>query len=385
MTMSIPSSLQKGERWAALDHHFLLGASRRPALIISYDVSCQFRTRLRMDYHRTSVSTSPEEEYLPLADYAAWTAVRRVDMMMGDARTAEEPQQPLEGERIYLVSGPDCKLPGAYVSWPSANAEYTKHSSASVKSYTKWQLAQSAWWAGCDRGDHVHPGAGAIASPSPSRAVHRSNSAAPTPARALTAEPSTPSKQPISTKALPVFRISSRSPSPVSAKPRSPKKSSTRGDTATGRKVYAIRARDDPTGGVIFSDYLEARSWYNLKQAGGLAPIMVTGTSITNAVNFTECLPEIGPEALMCRDLIAEEDRARRQKVKADFERAARRRTVLEDLEGARQDAGSESAHSSDESDVSRSTASLVSELQARVEYGEEWRYYRSDGGHGKH
>jgi hypothetical protein len=39
---------------------------------------------------------------------------------------------------------------------PSASAEYSKYSSASIKSYTEWELAQSAWWAGCDHGDHVH-------------------------------------------------------------------------------------------------------------------------------------------------------------------------------------------------------------------------------------
>jgi hypothetical protein len=135
---------------------------------------------------------------------------------------------------------------------------------------------------------------------------------------------------------------------------------------------------------VVFSDYLEAREWYNAKHAAGLAPVMVTGTSVTAAVNFTECFPNSAPEAVLCRDLIAEEDKARRCKLQADFERAGNRRRVLEELEVARQDVGSDSEHSSDESDVSRSTASLTSELNARVSHGDEWRYYRADGGHGK-
>jgi hypothetical protein len=145
--------------------------------------------------------------------------------------------------------------------------------------------------------------------------------------------------------------------------------------------VYAIRSRDDPSGGVVFSNYAEARGWYITKQNAGLCPVMVTGASLTAAVNCAECFPDLDPNAAVRRDLVEEENKARRQKVSADLKRAKHRRGVLETLQGRREDVGSESEHDSDTSDVSRSTASLESELNARLSYGDEWRYYR---GHGK-
>jgi hypothetical protein len=147
--------------------------------------------------------------------------------------------------------------------------------------------------------------------------------------------------------------------------------------------VYAIRARDDPSGGVIFSDYTEARAWYNTKLNTGLSPVMVTGASLTAAVNFAECFPELDPDAVVRRNFIEEENRARHRKVREDLRRAAHRRGVLDSLQGLRDDAGSEE-HESKESDMSHSMVSLESELNARYSYGDEWRHYRSDGEHGK-
>jgi hypothetical protein len=111
---------------------------------------------------------------------------------------------------------------------------------------------------------------------------------------------------------------------------------------------------------------------------------MVTGASLTAAVNFTECFPDVDPDAAVRQDFEAEETRARRRKVAADIQCTAYRRGVLESLLGLREDAGAEADHNSDESDVSRSTLSLESELNARLSYGEEWRYYRGSGGDGK-
>jgi hypothetical protein len=121
---------------------------------------------------------------------------------------------------------------------------------------------------------------------------------------------------------------------------------------------------------LVFSDYAEAHAWYNEKHTAGFAPVMVTSTSLTSAVNFTECFPDSSPEGRARRDFIEEENKAWHQKVKADLECATYRRGMLENLEGVREDAGNESDHSSDESDVSRSTASLESELEARVVRG---------------
>ncbi|KAJ7810838.1 hypothetical protein B0H14DRAFT_2607005 [Mycena olivaceomarginata] len=63
------------------------------------------------------------------------------------------------------------------------------------------------------------------------------------------------------------------------------------------------------------------------------------------------------------------------------------RDTVIEKcwtLGDLRDDAGPESEHESDKSDVSRTTASLESEVNARLSYGDKWCYYQSDGGHGQ-
>ncbi|KAJ7030525.1 hypothetical protein C8F04DRAFT_1263824 [Mycena alexandri] len=58
--------------------------------------------------------------------------------------------------KFYLVTGGDVVVPGAYSSWESAHAEYTKTSSATVKGYTpgKWQNLEAAWHAACGRGEH---------------------------------------------------------------------------------------------------------------------------------------------------------------------------------------------------------------------------------------
>jgi hypothetical protein len=101
-------------------------------------------------------------------------------------------------------------------------------------------------------------------------------------------------------------------------------------------------------------------------------------------VNFAEFLPDDHPETRLRRDFVAEENRAQCRKVEADLKCAAHRRQILETLQDVRADEGSESEHESDKMDMSRSTASLESELNARLSYGEEWRYYRSDGGHGQ-
>ncbi|KAJ7036482.1 hypothetical protein C8F04DRAFT_1258047 [Mycena alexandri] len=329
-----------------------------------------------------------------------------------------QPVQPQRGQKLYLVMGTECDAPGAYVSWPSAGTQYNKYSSATLKTYFQWSEAQSAWWAGCDRGEHRHPTQPEKqkeAAPRRSPAVPMSPSPHSARAPAPTTSPRAARRTPNATEPVPVFIIHSRTPSPVPGPsnvkpgsrhrgtpeaPPSPAKRNSKQKPAplparstplgpptapTGRTVYAVRALDDPTGGVVFSDLGEARAWYHAKHDAGLMPTMVTSHSLTTAVNFAERFPEAATdEGQRRRAFVEEENRARRRKVDLAHRRAKERREIMEKLEAVREDCGESSGDSADESDVSRSTSSLASELEGRYSYGNEWRYYRSGGEHGK-
>ncbi|KAJ7487173.1 hypothetical protein B0H11DRAFT_2230481 [Mycena galericulata] len=303
-----------------------------------------------------------------------------------------QPKSVASGQKIYLVSGPDCQKAGAYVSWPSASAEYNRYATASLKTYYLWSLAESAWWAACERGEHTHH----ISTSKKNKAVSSPGRPAPSPSKARSPR--------LKKDPVPVFHIPSRSPSPEPSKSyASPSRSkyapaaglglhspaaarpkpaaAAAAALSVGRQVYAVRCRDG-LGGAVFSSFSEARDWYHAKHAAGLVPALLTADSLTVGVNLLEEFLDVDPKMTERASLIEEEARARRRKVKADIERAKHRREVLEKLEEVRE--SSESAHSSDESDVSRSTASLESELGARMSHGDEWRYYRTDGGHGQ-
>ncbi|KAJ7022493.1 hypothetical protein C8F04DRAFT_1272607 [Mycena alexandri] len=70
-----------------------------------------------------------------------------------------DPGQPAHptGSKHYLVTGSNVVKPGAYSSWTSADAQYKGVSGATMKGYKSWTALESAWWAGCDRGEHKHP------------------------------------------------------------------------------------------------------------------------------------------------------------------------------------------------------------------------------------
>ncbi|KAJ7030307.1 hypothetical protein C8F04DRAFT_1264073 [Mycena alexandri] len=286
---------------------------------------------------------------------------------------------------------------------PSAKVQYNKNPDATLKSYTLWSEAESAWWAGCDRGEHGHFGG---AAPSSSSRTSHSRSAAGSP-RVPASPPvavSPPAGRPPAVASprrgtdivapVPLVVISSRTPvsDQVEAQPkgsdftRPPDSKRPPPHAPQGRMLYAVRASDDLTGGAVFSDYAEARAWYNEKQFGGFEPTMFTGHSLTTAVNFTERFADAAAtaEGQRRRNFVEEENRARRTKVTLSLWRARERGEILENLATAREDCGESSGHLSDESDLSRSTSSLASELEARWSYGDEWRYYRTNGEHGK-
>ncbi|KAJ7481075.1 hypothetical protein B0H11DRAFT_2232988 [Mycena galericulata] len=278
-----------------------------------------------------------------------------------------QPQTYIPGEKIYLVSGRDCQKPGAYVSWPSASAELNLYATASLKTYYAWPLAESAWWAGCGRGEHGHavsntaPAglrvAHALVSPPSPRPKTSKKAAAPT---SPTASPSK-ARSPRSQQPLPVFHIPSRSPSPqapaaassrsksagarsksaAAVAPKSPAVSSRSKSTpalSVGRRVYAVRCRDG-LGGAVFSSFSEARDWYHAKHAAGLAPALVTADSLTAGVNLLEDFLGVDEQMHERTSLVQEEAKARRRKVKADMERAKHR------LRGPREAGGSAGHH----------------------------------------
>ncbi|KAJ7429596.1 hypothetical protein B0H11DRAFT_2265219 [Mycena galericulata] len=325
-----------------------------------------------------------------------------------------QPQAVAAGEKIYLISRRDCQKAGAYVSWPSASAELNRYATASVKTYYLWSQAESAWWAACDRGEHAHHAAETLArprtAPSSDKKTGRKLTEVSSPGTSHRHGSPSTARSPKSKEAVPVFDIPSRSPSPQPSKKKpapfsrsksaapavqAPAPTSRSKSAATsrskpaaaaapallvGRRVYAVRCRDG-LGGAVFSSFSEARDWYHAKHAAGLVPALLTADSLTAGVNLLEEFLDVDPRMGERASLVEEEARARRKKVKADMERAKHRREVLEMLQDARD---SSEPHSSDESDVSRSTASLESELDARIAHGDEWRYYRTDGGHGK-
>ncbi|KAJ7021006.1 hypothetical protein C8F04DRAFT_1187296 [Mycena alexandri] len=87
-----------------------------------------------------------------------------------------DPGQPARptGPKFYLVTGANVVKPGAYSSWTSADAQYKGVSNVTLKGYTSWGALQSAWFAGCDRGEHTHPGKSCSESLSVDGSVSRS-------------------------------------------------------------------------------------------------------------------------------------------------------------------------------------------------------------------
>ncbi|KAJ7149515.1 hypothetical protein C8R43DRAFT_1128509 [Mycena crocata] len=71
-----------------------------------------------------------------------------------------QPTQPQPGQKLYLVCGRNLRAPGVYASWPTAEAEWKsvpRDSGSSCKSYYSLSKLRSAWYARCDCGEHDHP------------------------------------------------------------------------------------------------------------------------------------------------------------------------------------------------------------------------------------
>ncbi|KAJ7429962.1 hypothetical protein B0H11DRAFT_2264497 [Mycena galericulata] len=258
-----------------------------------------------------------------------------------------QPDSPLPNQKLYLVFGRNVACPGAYASWPSADAQYKSVSDATLKSYKLWEPLEAAWVASCGRGEHPHPPAttngcgmrliyespfgagrtmsgppapapvpaspaiGKMASPAtrtitPTTPVHRST---PGPQRL---RQSNHVPQPLR-QSIPATSPASPTPSGAPNKARVTVGNESPGvQTIPGKNAYAVR---DGAQGAIFDEFRAARDMYHRLQSEGKSPSLWTGPSLTDAVCFVENFRTQGvsPEAGRRRKWIEEEYEARHQ------------------------------------------------------------------------
>ncbi|KAJ6527223.1 hypothetical protein DFH09DRAFT_1328188 [Mycena vulgaris] len=174
--------------------------------------------------------------------------------------------------KLYLVTGTTVEFPGAYTSWPSADAMYKKSPGSTLKGYNFSE--QARMHAGCERGEHHH-----------TAAVHTPTSPAATPSLARPTPSSKARRAP-----RPVV-IDSRSPSLTSTAftPSAPITGSPFSSDSVvlpaGRRAYAVRSNGV---GQIFDEYSAARDHYHGLQHLGEQPALFVGSSLTAAVCFVE-------------------------------------------------------------------------------------------------
>ncbi|KAJ7136900.1 hypothetical protein C8R44DRAFT_868992 [Mycena epipterygia] len=237
-----------------------------------------------------------------------------------------QPDGPVVGQKIYLVSGVNVEYPGAYVSWPSAAAEYNTSSSASVKKYKNWARLEAAWFAGCDRGEHNHPAAANEARQrrmDGTLVVHSAATSATLVTSPLVCSP------PRSSASHQRWRLETASASPLSSsqmpsladahvRSRSP---STDAPAIPGKMVYAVKHNGQ---GVVFDDYHIARKLYHKIQAEGGSPALASSPSLTEGVCFVEgfCTDNGSREGLQRQEWIEEERAAHTQRVVNTWENA---------------------------------------------------------------
>ncbi|KAJ6524641.1 hypothetical protein DFH09DRAFT_1189404 [Mycena vulgaris] len=236
-----------------------------------------------------------------------------------------QPDGPVAGQKIYLVSGRNVRFPGAYVSWPSAHTQFNNVSNATVKGYKTWGPLESAWFASCDRGEHKHLSK-TEAPTLPVEEVTRRHPQPGSPPRSCLPSPVLPSpvskpsasSRPSSATKPPISVKRPLIASSLSARPRGAFPStfprSASGDNAAaaipGKMAYAVRHNGQ---GVVFGDYASARELYHGLQARGEVPCLASTPSLTDGVCFVEHFStESGsPEALQRQGWVEEERRAR--------------------------------------------------------------------------
>ncbi|KAJ7657839.1 hypothetical protein DFH06DRAFT_1327897 [Mycena polygramma] len=212
--------------------------------------------------------------------------------------------------KYYLLTGASVEAPGAYISWPTADAQYKKSPGSTIKSYTpgEWRNLEAAWAASCARGEHtkLHGPLSNTSSTGPSATPQ-------SPRRARTAAPLSPT---ITASGRSVPRsannrraaIINRSPSPSpisrassvtihsdspSPSPSPPPTGQARDCVPSGLRVYAVRSG---YVGQVFDCYNDARDHYHALQNAGKHPVFGVHDSLTAAVCFIEGLTVDGQD-----------------------------------------------------------------------------------------
>ncbi|KAJ7107448.1 hypothetical protein C8R44DRAFT_885461 [Mycena epipterygia] len=205
-----------------------------------------------------------------------------------------QPDGPVAGQKMYLVSGRNVEFPGAYVSWPSAAAQYHTTSSATVKKYKTWASLQAAWFAGCDRGEHDHPTSNDPQQPSMDGTLAVRSSAAPSSSQTFAAPHLSPSP-----------------PAATDTRSRSPARDAA---AIPGKMAYAVRHNGQ---GVVFDDYSVARTLYHKIQAEGGSPALASSPPLTEGICFIEefCAENSSAEGSRRRRWIEEERAAHTRRV----------------------------------------------------------------------
>ncbi|KAJ7689137.1 hypothetical protein B0H17DRAFT_1135187 [Mycena rosella] len=202
-----------------------------------------------------------------------------------------QPQIPVTGQPLYLVTGVQVNKPGAYMSWSSASAQYTGVSAATLKRYRSWPPLECAWFAACARGEHDHPGDPILSSSltvgrssSDRRSPHAKRAHPPSlsaPTANLSSHPSA-ANPPTVSHAAHLRPLSSFSALPAPAVP--------------GKIAYAVGTIGQSQG-IVFDSYGSARNLYHQLQAAGESPSLAAASSLTDGICLVDGFMLQGPSA----------------------------------------------------------------------------------------
>ncbi|KAJ6511849.1 hypothetical protein DFH09DRAFT_1333513 [Mycena vulgaris] len=244
-----------------------------------------------------------------------------------------QPDSPMPGQKIYLVSGRNVRCPAAYVSWPSADTQYK-----SVSNVTHDHPGLSDFphnlALGAIRGTLTRR-PGTPASPCPSGSIGN-------PLLLASSANTCNRLPPCELHILPTSSRGGHIPSPSH---------SASGNIIPGKMVYTVRHQEQDT---IFSEYGGARELYHKLQAAGESAALASTPSLTEGICFVKGFWAAGPssEAAARRRWIREEQKARVRHVSESWAKAAESWRM--NCHGVWT---SDSDDSSDESSVTVSTA----------------------------
>ncbi|KAJ7118696.1 hypothetical protein C8R43DRAFT_1137239 [Mycena crocata] len=356
---AVVSSLQKGENMKDIDFFSLPALTSRTVLpsVISYDISCAWG--------------KPRGRRIDLF----WCHTMSSSLYRCTPPFYPDPGQPLQpqpGQKLYLISGRGARRPGIYTSWPSAGPQYTGVPNANCKKFFNFSVLLSAWHARCDDGEHDHPANPALRSGG-RVPVYVISSRSPTPEGSPPAYQRSPAQAAASSSHR--DHLPSPSPSPPPSSPAGDAQAASLDSTA-GVAVMSYGVRVDGQG-EIFTTAAEARRSFQMLQQAGRNPSLMITESVDVCMRWIEETPWDGVASGQSQSWAEGEDRARRERVRervasqvaSQRVREERRRHILVALDAERADRDEDSSDGNESvgSDTSRSTADLETELEYRA------------------